>query len=154
MEDITFSEIISYAKIAEENAKKFYLDAARNAKNSNVREYLESLAEEEQGHIERLDALLARVQENGTVPSVGEEVKTLGYDDLVKGASIDEDATYKEVLEAAIVKEKEAASAYDKFARYIDDTDAAKLFRLLAEEERKHLKRFEEEYDDLQNQNY
>ena len=26
MEEVTFSEVISYAKIAEENAKKFYLD--------------------------------------------------------------------------------------------------------------------------------
>ena len=32
MEEITFSEIISYAKIAEDNAKQFYLNAAAQAK--------------------------------------------------------------------------------------------------------------------------
>ena len=44
MEEITFSEIISYAKIAEDNARQFYLDAAAKATQSNVKELLEALA--------------------------------------------------------------------------------------------------------------
>jgi len=36
----------------------------------------------------------------------------------------------------------------------VDDAEAKKLFNLLAQEEKKHLKRFEEEYDDLQDQKY
>ena len=48
MEEVTFSEIISYAKIAEDNARKFYHDAAARATQANVRELLEALAAQEQ----------------------------------------------------------------------------------------------------------
>jgi len=155
MEEITFSEIISYAKIAEDNAKKFYLDAADIASLSHVKEFLKSLAGEEQSHYDRLDALQKNLKKKGIVPKVHEAIHNFGYADYIKPAGqLDEGASYKDVLEAAMAKEKEAIRSYDKFSRYVDDAEAKKLFNLLAQEEKKHLKRFEEEYDDLQDQKY
>ncbi|MEK6776910.1 MAG: ferritin family protein [bacterium] len=155
MEELTFSEIISYAKIAEDNAKKFYLDAARIANLSHVKEFLKSLADEEQGHSDRLDALQKNLNKKGVVPKVHEAIHTFGYTDYIKPVDhLDQDATYKDVLEVGMAKEKEAIQSYEKFSLYVDDTEAKKLFNLLAQEEKKHLKRFEEEYDDLQDQKY
>ena len=155
MEELTFSEIISYAKIAEDHAKKFYLDAAKVANLSNVKEFLKALAEEEQGHSDRLDALQKNLKKKGVVPKVHEAINTFGYADYIKPVDqLDEDATYKDVLEVGMAKEKEAIQSYEKFSRYVDDQEAKKLFNLLAQEEKKHLKRFEEEYDDLQDQSY
>ena len=154
MEEYTFSEVISYAKIAEDNAKKFYLDAAKNAEQRNVKEYLESLAEEEQGHSDRLEALRKNIEAKGEVPNMHKDIQNLGYADYIKPAKLGADATYKDVVEVAMANEKEAIKNYESFSRYVDNSDAKKLFDLLAVEERKHLKRFEEEYDDLQNQNY
>ncbi len=154
MEEMTFNEIISYAKIAEDNAKKFYLDAAAIAQQRNVKEFLESLAAEEQAHSDRLEALRRAIHERGVVPQMHEDVRNLGYADYIEPVSLDADATYKDVLEVAMAKEKEAIQNYESFARYVDDEEARKLFDLLAEEERRHLKRFEEDYDDLQNQYY
>ena len=152
MEDITFTEIISYAKVAEGNAKKFYLDAAANAAQSNVRELLEALAGEEQKHIEHLDKLQKNIEERGTVPPVTEHVRALGYADYIKPVSLDADATYRDVLEAAMMKEKESIKTYETLSRYVDDEQAKQHFEFLAEEERRHLKKFEVEYDDLDDQ--
>jgi len=154
MEEITFTEIISYAKIAEENARNFYLNAAKNAEQRNVKEYLESLAAEEQTHVDRLEALQKTIQNLGQVPDLHTEIRSLGYADFIKPAELGKDATYKEVLEVAMANEKEAVRNYDNFARFIDNDEAKKLFTVLADEERRHLKRFEEEYDELQDQNY
>ncbi|MDX1763029.1 MAG: ferritin family protein [bacterium] len=154
MEEISFGEIISYAKIAEDNAKNFYLDAAKSAKLANVKEYLESLAAEEQTHIDYLEALNKKIQAGGTVPSMDKEIHSLGYAEFIKTEPLDPDASLKDVLEAAMIKEKEAIQTYEKFARFIDNAEARKLFNFLADQERKHLKRFEDEYDDLQDQYY
>jgi len=154
MEDITFNEIISYAKIAEENAKSFYLNAAKDAEQRNVKEYLESLAAEVQTHIDRLEALQKTIQSQGTVPDLHTEIRNLGYADFIKPAELDKDASYKDVLEVAMANEKEAIRNYDNFSRFIDNEDAKKLFAVLADEERRHLKRFEDEYDELQDQYY
>lgn len=154
MEDITFNEIISYAKIAEENARSFYLQAARDAEQRNVKEYLESLAAEEQTHIDRLEALQKTIQRQGTVPDLHVEIRSLGYADFIKPSELGSDASYKDVLAVAMANEKEAILNYDNFSRFIDNEDAKKLFAVLADEERRHLKRFEVEYDELQDQNY
>ncbi len=154
MEEVTFSEVISYAKIAEENAKIFYLDAANNAKMSNVKEYLKSLADEEQVHVDRLEALKKSFQEKGVVPSVHEEIQNFGYADYIKPIKLNENATLKDVLEVAMANEKEAIKSYKMFSKYVENDEARKLFEVLLQEEKMHLKRFEEEYDDLQDQYY
>jgi rubrerythrin len=152
MEEITFTEIISYAKIAEDNARKFYLDAAANASQSNVKELLEALAAQEEKHKEYLDELDAKIKAKGTVPEIHEKVRNLGYAKMIEPSSLDADASYKDVIEVAMVKEKEAIETYEHLMHYVDDPDAKKLFGLLLEEERRHLQQFEKEFEDLQDQ--
>ena len=152
MEEITFTEIISYAKIAEDNASKFYLDAAANASQSNVKELLEALAAQEQKHKEYLEELDAKIKEKGAVPELHEKVRNLGYAKMIEPSTLDADASYKDVIEVAMVKEKEAIETYEHLMNYVDDPDAKKLFGLLLEEERRHLQQFEKEFEDLQDQ--
>ena len=152
MEEITFSEIISYAKIAEDNARKFYLDAAAKASQSNVKELLEALAAQEAKHKEYLDELGKKIAEKGTVPEVHEKVKSLGYAKMIEPDKLDADASYRDVIEVAMIREKEAIETYEHLFHYVDDPDAKKLFELLIAEERKHLAQFEKEFEDLQDQ--
>jgi len=152
MEEITFSEIISYAKIAEDNAKQFYLDAAARATQSNVKELLEALAAQEQKHREYLEELDGKIKAKGTVPEVHEKVRSLGYAKMIEPQTLDADSDYKDVIEVAMQKEKEAIDTYETLFHYVEDPDAKKLFELLLEEERRHLKQFETEYEDLQDQ--
>lgn len=152
MEEITFSEIISYAKIAEDNAKQFYLDAAAKATQSNVRELLEALAAQEQKHKDYLEELDTKIKAKGAPPEVHERVRTLGYSKMLEPQTLDADSDYKDVIEVAMMKEKEAIETYETLFHYVEDPDAKKLFELLLEEERRHLKQFETEYEDLQDQ--
>jgi rubrerythrin len=152
MEEITFSEIISYAKIAEDNAKQFYLDAAAKATQSNVKELLEALAAQEQKHKDYLEELDTKIKAKGAVPEVHEKIRNLGYARMIEPQTLDADSDYKDVIEVAMQKEKEAIETYEHLFHYVDDPDAKKLFELLLEEERSHLKQFEAEYEDLQDQ--
>jgi rubrerythrin len=119
-----------------------------------VKKFLDELAKMEQGHKRHLEELLKKFEKTGKIPKLRKEIHTLGYAEYVKPATLDAEASYREVLEAAMGKERESVATYEKLALYIDDPDAKKVFTVLYEEEKKHLKRFETEYDDLTNQNW
>lgn len=154
MQELSFAEIMSYAKIAEDNAIAFYQAAAAKAARPEVKAFLSELVKMEQGHKRHLEELITKFERSKKIPKMHKEIHTLGYAEYIKPVAIDADASYKEVLEAAMAKEREAVETYDKLATYVDDADARQVFKLLLEEEKKHLKRFETEYDDLTNQNW
>ena len=154
MHELSFAEIMSYAKIAEDNAIAFYRGAAARAKRPAVKSFLEELVKMEQAHKKHLEELIAKFEKSKKIPRLHKEIHTLGYAELIKPAAIEAEASYKEVLEAAMVKEREAVVTYEKLSVYVDDPEAKQVFLLLLEEEKKHLKRFETEYDDLTNQNW
>ncbi len=154
MQELSFAEIMSYAKIAEDNAIAFYKGASAKASRPELKKSLDELVKMEQGHKRHLEELLAKFEKSKKIPKLHKEIHTLGYAEYIRPIAIDADASYKEVLEAAMVKEREAVATYEKLAIYVEDPDAKQVFRLLLEEEKKHLKRFETEYDDLTNQNW
>ena len=149
MEDITLKEIIDYAKINEDNARQFYLHAAEHARKENIKGYLLALAKQEKGHLDHLTELEKAVDSGAAIPKPHGIVKPLGYAEFLGKVSIDENADYQEVLKAAMSKEKEAMDSYIKYSKLVDDPKAKDLFLLLAEEESKHLRGFEEKYDDF-----
>ncbi len=152
MEDITLVEIVDYARINEENAKRFYLDAAEHARNDSVKGFLLSLAAEEQRHIDHLNDLGKLIEAGKPLPKPHGIVKPLGYEDYLGKITLDENADYQEVLKAAMAKEKEAMDSYLKYSGLVDDKKAKDLFLLLAAEESRHLRNFEEKYDDFMNE--
>ena len=151
MEDITLKEIIDYARINEDNARQFYLNAAEHARLDNVKGFLMHLAKEEKKHIDHLDDLEKAIETGGPIPRPHGVVKPLGYADYLGSVNVklDENADYQEVLKAAMVKEKEALDSYTKYSNLVDEGKAKDLFLLLAQEESAHLRSFEERYDDF-----
>ena len=149
MDDITLNEIIDYARISEDNARQFYLNASEHARRDNVKGYLKALAKQEQAHIDRLNDLEKIVEAGGQIPKPHGIVKPLGYADYLGKVTIDENADYQDVLKFAMSKEKEALDSYLKYSKLVDDPKARDLFVLLAEEESAHLRGFEEKYDDF-----
>ncbi len=149
MEDITLKEIIDYARINEDNARQFYLDAAQHARRENVKGFLKALAKQEERHIDHLNELEKVVEAGGPIPKPHGITKPLGYADYVGSVRIDADADYQDVLKFAMAKEKEALDSYEKYSRLVDDPRAKDLFMLLAGEESEHLRGFEDKYDDF-----
>ena len=149
MQEYTITEIIDYARVLEENAKKYYLDAEKIVTSSHAKDFLKELASEEEKHIALLKKLQSKVDKKGKVPKVKNIFEPLGYADYVADIELDEKSDYKEILLVGIKKEKEALEIYEKLGNYTDDPDAVKLFSLLANEEKKHLRKFENAYSDL-----
>jgi rubrerythrin len=148
MQELSFAEIMSYATIAEDNAIAFYKGAAAKARGEVKSSTGSWRMEQGTSATSKSFSSSSRRQDRLR------KVHTLGYAEFIKPVTLDADTSYKEALEAAMVKERDAVATYEKLAIYIDDPDAKQVFTLLHEEEKKHLKRFETEYDDLTNQNW
>ncbi|HEY3346173.1 MAG TPA: ferritin family protein [Nitrospirota bacterium] len=149
MDDISVKEILDYAKINEDNARMFYLQAAEHASLENVRAFLLSLAKEEQRHLEKLTELERIIERGEPIPAPSDLVKPLGYAEYLGEIKIDADANYQEILRAAMAKEREALESYKKYFNLVDNNKAKDLFLLLANEESRHLRHFEERFDDF-----
>jgi rubrerythrin len=139
MEDITLVEIIDYARINEDNAKRFYLGAAEHARNESVKAFLLSLAEEEQAYrpFDGLDKIIEAGKPllNRMVPS------NLSYEDTRKSRWT---TGLSGGPKAAIGKR--AMDSYLKICNLVDDR--RRRTSLLAGRG-KHLRDFEEKYDDF-----
>jgi rubrerythrin len=149
MEGMSIDEIIEYARVFEENSIKYYKDAAEQVNTQSSQDFLLSLADEERRHLEALEKLKKVIDEGQKIPLPKNKVKNLGYADYFTEGILEENARYQDIVMTAMVKEKKAVDTYEKFSRYVDDEQAQKLFDYLANEERKHLRKFEEEYDNL-----
>jgi len=147
MEEYTLTEVIEYARVLEENARKYYLDASKVVELSHAKEFLIELAQEETKHIELLEKLRDRLKQGKAL--VKKTVEPLGYGDFVPDVQLDERSGYKDILMVGMKREQESVRTYEKFSHYTDDPDASALFLFLANEEKKHLRKFETAYDDL-----
>ncbi len=123
-----------------------------HAELSSSKDFLLELSREERKHVEYLKELKKNVDEKRIIPKVKDKVINLGYTDYLPPIKLDEKATYKDIILMAMAKEKEAVETYEKFSAYVEEEGAQEMFRFLANEERKHLRRFEEEYDSLLNE--
>jgi rubrerythrin len=149
MEEYTLIEVIEYARVLEENAKKYYFDASKVVELSHAKDFLIELAQEETKHIELLEKLHERLKQGKALPLVKKPVETLGYGDFVPDVQLDERSGYRDILMVGMKREQESVKTYEKFSHYTDDPDAVALFLFLANEEKKHLRKFETAYDDL-----
>jgi len=113
MQELSFAEIMSYATIAEDNAIAFYRGDAAKASQASVKMLLEELAAMEVGHKRHLEELIRKFEKSKRIPKLHKEVHTLGYAEFIKPITLDADASYKDALEAGMVKEREAVATYE-----------------------------------------
>ena len=96
---------------------------------------------------------MAAINQVSAEKGISKEVARVLMNGMAKRRE-DRPQSYREVIEAAMLKEREAVATYEKLSIYVDDPEAKRVFQLLLEEEKKHLKGFETEYDDLTNQSW
>ena len=152
MDPIRFSaeEVLDMAIRIEENGERFYSDAARMSKKDNVRELLNSLAQEESKHKKYFAELKASVKK-----------APLSYDPFTEDASLyvkaladsevfthpsegrkfakelkGEDA----LLDFAIEREKDSLLFYYEITKTIREKEG-KTIELIIEEEKSHLRK-------------
>jgi rubrerythrin len=148
MDGMTVQEVLAFAKILEESSNKFYADEVKKAKLPNAKKFLEELAKEEMGHKELIENLEKKIKAGEDIPKIKKKIKSLNISDFVGRNKLDDDADFIDILAVAIAKEKEAVKVYSTFADSLEDGKVRELFDFLINEEKRHLRRFEEDYDD------
>ena len=139
-----FEEIIRFAINKEEEAASFYEMAAGIARDP-MKAVFKELASVERGHKQML--------ENWNREKVAErkikEIANLRIGDYLVDASVGPDMSYQDLLIVAMKREGKAFELYTNMAKLSKDAESRQLFQALAQEEAKHKRRLETEYDEV-----
>jgi len=148
MSDWTVEEVFNRALLIEKQSVELYEWAAKKAAASESRSLLKRLAKEELGHKAKLEKARNSKAVLAQIGSKAKEGQDLGIANYHGGDSISEDADYGQILLFAAKREKETYEYYLELSQRLSGTQAGKLFAKLAQEELKHKKKIETEYDD------
>jgi rubrerythrin len=140
----SIADIIDYALLREGEAYEFYTDMASQVKNPDLRRKLLELADEELAHKNKLLSV-----KKGNAELLGEHGVDIEFDDFCLTLDLHSDNTLKDILEFAISKENESIRIYKDLAHLFPPGEHRKIFKLLAQEEKKHKQLFENEYNAL-----
>jgi rubrerythrin len=154
---ISAEEILQIAITIEENGQEFYSMALKSFANPTMRGQIESLASWEDGHIERLKELLAKVdraddeypiffspEEDSSlyIKAIGDEhvfVQDGSIDDVVKKCNSVED-----ILRMALRFERDSVAFYKSVAAQAICEDTKQVLITIMEEELTHVSQVEE----------
>ena len=142
---LTVEEALKYAIQEEIKAYNLYTNTSKRVKIDSTRLMLTELAKEEDSHRK----LLEKVIIDGDYEMLGKKIpeKGRGISDFIVASNLSENATPQEVLIFAMKEEDKAFKLYSYLKNIHKETNAEKLFEKLAEEEKRHKIRFEEEYE-------
>jgi rubrerythrin len=137
--------IIDFAIEREREAQSTYYSYARETERRSFSQLLLSMAEMEKEHERKLVALKQGANLAGLfTPPKAED---LGLTEMLVEVPFSPDMDYGDFLILVIRKEGEAEDLYRKLEGLTDSGDVKNMFRLLADEERKHKNWAQERYD-------
>ena len=138
-------EALQIAIKMEIDGKEFYLQAAAGSRNETGKKLLQSLAEEEDVHRHKLEAIYKAVSANKTWPATSfEPDRGIKLSILfagtcqATGANVDGIATEFDALNIAIEKEKESYDFYECQAQTATYEVERDFYEKVAAEERGH----------------
>ncbi len=143
MENTKTLEILKQAILFEKRGKAFYKNAADNAKDPEVKQIFQTLADEEDDHVEFLAEQYKKYQKDGkfeanTLPDnkghlLADEVINKHLENKIAAASFEASA-----ISLAIDMESRAIAAYSERAENADDEEERKFYQWLADWEKDH----------------
>ncbi|MCD6297808.1 MAG: ferritin family protein [Deltaproteobacteria bacterium] len=142
----SFEEIVKFAIAREIEANQFYLNLADRLENPAVRELLVDFAAEEMEHKARLE--LEIIKKGKTVATEQKQIE-LDINNYLVDAQLQQDMDYAEILQLAIRKERASFRLYANLATIVEEAQARQTLLALAEEEARHMVRFETEYNEM-----
>jgi rubrerythrin len=142
----SIGEVIELAIKREMQAAQFYMGCAARVADETTRILFERLAEEELEHKAKLE--LEMIKE-GYVARTAGRLADVDRPRYAEQNEIDAEIEYQEVVAMAIRKERQAFRLYAELAGLVAEEGAHEVFLQLAEEEARHLVRFEIEYNRL-----
>ncbi len=135
--------VLDFAIEQEEAAAELYRQLASAVKQTWMQQIFEDFAMEEVVHKQKL--LLVKAQK--LLLPAQDKIMDLRRGDYMVSATQEDAANYQQALVLAMQKENAAFTFYTDLAASTDQPAVKSLFNILAEEEAKHQRRFELEYD-------
>lgn len=142
-------EILQLAIQREIEARELYTHVARMVEDDQACALLQELADQEEGHRRRLEALLRGDAPLDRLTQRKETIEDLGITDFLQESPLDEKASVQEILIVAGKREAGSHAFYRAMASIAQDMETANLFRYLAEQELEHKNRIERLYEKL-----
>lgn len=143
----TLREILDQAIQNEDEANRFYAEAANTVKDPSAKELLNEFAAIELKH--------KTVLENFDLSTVGEEHHTVkeAHDyhvgDYLLDKEITPDSSIQDIMIHAMKREQKAYQFFLDMAKVVSSIEVRNLFEDLAAEELDHKGKIETEYDDV-----
>jgi rubrerythrin len=144
MDKKRFQEIIAFAIQREIESIDFYKSASQRVKFSGTKEIFLDLAQQEEGHKRKLEA----VNIGKIIPGKIEKIPNLKISDYLVDAELRPDLPYADILRIAMKREERSVKLYTDLKEKNEDEALDNLFTFLIQEETKHKYRLEKTYDD------
>ena len=141
-------EILEAAIKIEEQSYALYTMAQEKVNYPSSQKFLKELAQEEQKHKEKLQAILENPADISRIGASQKEIQDLKIVDIMKDTALTADADYQRILVYAAKREKITHDYYKSLSLGLESTKVGHLFTQLAQEELKHKNKLEREYDD------
>jgi rubrerythrin len=143
---LTIKEALQVAITEEIKAYNLYKKTSGHVVNPGAKKMLLELAEQEKQHRDLLRELVAKDDYQQLGQGIPE--KSLGISDFMATTDeIDPNASIQEVMIFAMKAEEKAFAFYSDMKQQFSGTDVENIFHRLAEEEKGHKIKLEEEYD-------
>jgi rubrerythrin len=144
----SIQEILEFAITKEQAARTLYLQLAERLTDPMVRKLFTDLAAEEVDHRQQLELELMKL---GRVVPESNQFKGVRVTECVISEEIPPEMGFAEALVLAMRKEKAAFRLYVEMVSAAADLECRDVLLDLAEEEVRHMLRFEQAYNSLMN---
>ncbi|HOD18191.1 MAG TPA: ferritin family protein [Candidatus Cloacimonadota bacterium] len=139
-----FNEVLDFAVEREKEAVQFYHELQEQAHFAGQKDFLKELESMEQGHINVIENLRLKQPSEMDIKTI----PNLQFSEYLVSDVDDLDLTYPNLLIKAMKREEISFKLYGDLSRKFQDSELAKLFTKLANEEAGHKYKFEQLYDE------
>ena len=146
--DLNWKAIIEAAVKVEEQSIALYSMAFDNAKFPSSKVFLKRLIDEENGHKNKLIAIMNDETKISELGSHGGAIQDLKIVDMMDDTPLSSETDYEGILVYAAKREKSSYDYYRTLTLGLEGTKMGEVFSKLAQEELSHKNKLEKEYDD------
>ena len=140
--DDALKEVLDFAVTKEKEAEAFYKTWSNQVSNPAIQKLFADLAEMERGHAQKLSRITSEeLIAQGPAPA------DLKLSELLVEVEAQPNMTLQDALIVAMKREEASVALYQRLSQV--EGNAQPLFSALAEEERRHKRLLETEYDDV-----
>lgn len=138
----TVEDVLKFAISLEQASQRFYEQLSGQVLDPSVVEFLQDMATQEMYHEQQLREMLENGQYLVIAPIPEKEIKA-----YVNAMKVPDEMDYKRAVKVARDKENASRMLYSILSGLAEDPLLRKLFMRLADEELKHKKFFDQEYE-------